>query len=149
MLFSKKVKRGISILSLACFLGSPLSYTLNMSTAAAATTDAAYTTEYASDKNYDRHRHDRDDKWNKNDRDDRWNKDDRDDKWSKEDREKWEKERQERIEKQKKERQKAKDKWEKEHRKDKDDDGKDFSRGDITTAVLIGGVIGAIIAKNT
>lgn len=34
-------------------------------------------------------------------------------------------------------------------RHDRDDDDKDFDRGDITAAVLIGGVIGAVIAKNT
>ena len=33
-------------------------------------------------------------------------------------------------------------------RHDKDDDN-DYDKGDITTAVLIGGVIGAVIAKNT
>lgn len=32
---------------------------------------------------------------------------------------------------------------------DKDDDDNDYDKGDITTAVLIGGVIGAVIAKNT
>lgn len=32
-------------------------------------------------------------------------------------------------------------------RHDKDDDN-DYDKGDITTAVLIGGVIGAVIAKN-
>lgn len=31
---------------------------------------------------------------------------------------------------------------------DKDND-KDYDRGDVTAAVLIGGVIGAVIAKNT
>lgn len=34
-------------------------------------------------------------------------------------------------------------------RKDKDDDDNDYSKGNIVTAVLVGGVIGAIIAKNT
>ena len=39
-------------------------------------------------------------------------------------------------------------------RHDRDDDrwdrdDKDYDKGDITTAVLVGGVIGAIIAKNT
>ena len=35
-------------------------------------------------------------------------------------------------------------------RDDRDDDSdKDYDKGDITAAVLIGGVIGAIIAKNT
>ena len=33
-------------------------------------------------------------------------------------------------------------------RHDKDDDN-DYDKGDITTTVLIGGVIGAVIAKNT
>lgn len=34
-------------------------------------------------------------------------------------------------------------------RHDKHDDDNDYDKGDITTAVLIGGVIGAVIAKNT
>ena len=56
-----------------------------------------------------------------------------------------------------------KDRWDKDkknpppppprHDRDKDrwdrDDDKDYDKGDITTAVLVGGVIGAIIAKNT
>lgn len=45
------------------------------------------------------------------------------------------------------------DHWDKDrhdHYKDnKKDDDKDYDRGDVTAAVLIGGVIGAIIAKNT
>ena len=32
---------------------------------------------------------------------------------------------------------------------DKADDDNDYDKGDITAAVLIGGVIGAVIAKNT
>lgn len=163
MLFSKRVKRGVGIVSLACFLCSPISYGLSMSSAAAATGDTVYAASYASNSDRNRDRDDRwnrgdrdnDDRWNRGDRpnrgDDRWNKDNKDDdKWSKEDRDKWEKER----EKERQERQKERDKWEKQRQKDrdknkKDDDGKDYSRGDITTAVLIGGVIGAIIAKNT
>lgn len=35
------------------------------------------------------------------------------------------------------------------HNKDNDDDDDDYSKGNIVTAVLVGGVIGAIIAKNT
>lgn len=34
-------------------------------------------------------------------------------------------------------------------RHDKDDDDEDYTKGNIVTAVLVGGVIGAIIAKNT
>lgn len=33
--------------------------------------------------------------------------------------------------------------------KHKKDDGKDYNKGNVVTAVLVGGVIGAIIAKNT
>ena len=39
------------------------------------------------------------------------------------------------------------DKRDKRH--DKDDDDEDYTKGNIVTAVLVGGVIGAIIAKNT
>lgn len=50
-------------------------------------------------------------------------------------------------------RDKDRDHWDKDrqdHYKDnKKDDDKDYDRGDVTAAVLIGGVIGAIIAKNT
>ena len=35
------------------------------------------------------------------------------------------------------------------HDKHDRDDDNDYDKGDITTAVLIGGVIGAVIAKNT
>lgn len=46
-----------------------------------------------------------------------------------------------------KDKDKNKDRHDKD-RKDKDDDD-DYSKGNIVTAVLVGGVIGAIIAKNT
>lgn len=37
--------------------------------------------------------------------------------------------------------------WDRRHHKK--DDGKDYNKGNIVTAVLVGGVIGAVIAKNT
>lgn len=46
-----------------------------------------------------------------------------------------------------KDKDKNKDRHDKD-RKNKDDDD-DYSKGNIVTAVLVGGVIGAIIAKNT
>lgn len=141
MLFTKKAKKTIGIFALTCFLATPVSYTISVSSAAAAALDNQ--TQFEQRHNPPGPRGDRDKKDVKrpapprndrkdkdrpapprHDRDnDRWNKDkknpppppprhDRDDRW------------------------------------DRDDD-KDFDRGDITTAVLVGGVIGAIIAKNT
>lgn len=140
-LFTKKTKKAIGIAALACFLATPISYTMSVSSAAAAALD----NQIQFDQRHEP-RHDRDnDRWNKDDdnrparpnRDDRWDKDknppppprhDRDD-----------------------------DRWDDDDRRpprhdrdwDKDDDDKDYDKGDITTAVLVGGVIGAIIAKNT
>ena len=148
-LFTKKTKKVIGIAALTCFLATPISYTMSVSSAAAAALD----NQIQFDQRHEP-RHDRDnDRWDKDkkrpprhDRDkDRWNKDkkrstpppprhDRD-----------------------------KDRWDKDkknpppppprHDRDKDrwdrDDDKDYDKGDITTAVLVGGVIGAIIAKNT
>ena len=37
--------------------------------------------------------------------------------------------------------------WDRDHHKN--DDGKDYNKGNIVTAVLVGGVLGAVIAKNT
>ena len=148
-LFTKKTKKVIGIAALTCFLATPISYTMSVSSAAAAALD----NQIQFDQRHEP-RHDRDnDRWDKDknppprhDRDkDRWDKDkknpppppprhDRD-----------------------------KDRWDKDkknpppppprHDRDKDrwdrDDDKDYDKGDITTAVLVGGVIGAIIAKNT
>ena len=152
-LFNKKVKKGVGIVSLACFLCMPISYTVSASTAAAAALEQSQYTltsvganTYSSDDRWDKDRdkdrkrpprHERDD--------DRWGKDDnrppRDDNW--------EKDRNQDDDKDKK-RPPRNDRYDKDKKKDKDkkdDDG--YSKGDITTAVLIGGVIGAIIAKNT
>lgn len=134
-LFTKKTKKVIGIAALTCFLATPISYTMSVSSAAAAALD--------NQIQFDQ-RHDRDnDHWDKDKKrppkNDRWDKDKnpppppRNDHWDKDkknpppppprhDRDK--------------------DRW------DKDDD-KDYDKGDITTAVLVGGVIGAIIAKNT
>ena len=147
-LFTKKTKKVIGIAALTCFLATPISYTMSVSSAAAAALD----NQIQFDQRHEP-RHDRDnDRWNKDKKDppppprnDRWDKDkknpppppprhDRD-----------------------------KDRWDKDkknpppppprHDRDKDrwdrDDDKDYDKGDITTAVLVGGVIGAIIAKNT
>lgn len=158
MLFSRRFKRTVSVLSLAAFLSMPVGLAVNVSTAAAAA--PSYSDRHDDDRwNDGRYDDDRDrdrrpppprddDRWDEdrdddddNDRrpppprdDDRWNEDnDRDD-----DRDR------------RPPPPKDDDKWNED--KDKDDDNgsdKDFTRGDITTAVLIGGVIGAIIAKNT
>ena len=144
-LFTKKTKKVIGIAALTCFLATPVSYTMSVSSAAAAALD----NQIQFDQRHEP-RHDRDnDRWDKDKKrppkNDRWDKDkknpppppprhDRD-----------------------------KDRWDKDkknpppppprHDRDKDrwdrDDDKDYDKGDITTAVLVGGVIGAIIAKNT
>ncbi|WP_346685122.1 hypothetical protein [Megamonas hypermegale] len=139
-LFTKKTKKVIGIAALTCFLATPISYTMSVSSAAAAALD----NQIQFDQRHEP-RHDRDnDRWDNDKKrppkNDRWNKDKKDppppprnDRWDKDkknpppppprhDRDK--------------------DRW------DRDDD-KDYDKGDITTAVLVGGVIGAIIAKNT
>ncbi len=141
-LFTKKTKKVIGIAALTCFLATPISYTVSVSSAAAAALD----NQIQFDQRHEP-RHDRDnDRWDKDKKrppkNDRWDKDKKDppppprnDRWDKDkknpppppprhDRDK--------------------DRWD----RDRDDD-KDYDKGDITTAVLVGGVIGAIIAKNT
>ena len=118
-LFTKKTKKVIGIAALTCFLATPISYTMSVSSAA-----AALDNQIQFDQRHEP-RHDRDN--------DRWDKD--------------------------KKRPPKNDRWDKDknppprHDRDKDrwdrDDDKDYDKGDITTAVLVGGVIGAIIAKNT
>ncbi len=154
-LFSKKVKKGVGIASLACFLCMPISYTVSINTAAAASLNQI---EYAERHNppppRGDNKNDRNDKWDndkrppRNDRDDKRDNDkrpprnDRDDKWDNDKRPP---------------RNDRDDRWDDKDkrpappppRKDKKDDDKGYSKGNITTAVLIGGVIGAIIAKNT
>lgn len=135
-LFSKKAKRIITAVSLSCFLCSPVSYVFSMKQVSAASLD----TQIAYENQFSVSGFDKDDRWDRDRRHDRWDdKKDRHDKW-KDKHDKWE------------------DKWEDKHDKwkdkhddwkDKHDDDKDFDRGDVTAAVLIGGVIGAVIAKNT
>ncbi len=166
-LFNKKVKRGVGIASLACFLCMPISYTVSVSTAAAASLGQQYEERHEppgqrpdSDRNNRNDRHDNGDKDKrppKNDRDDKWDKNDKrpappsnDDKWDKNDKrpapppndDRWDKD---------DKRPAPPPRDDKNDRKDKkDDDDKDgYSKGNIVSAVLIGGVIGAIIAKNT
>lgn len=151
-LFSKRAKKVITAVSLSCFLCSPVSYVFSMSQASAASLNSNViyeqqfnTVGFDKDDHWNRGRSDedkdwknppppRDDKDNKrpprHDRDDDdWNppppppRDDDDDDW---------------------------DPPPRHDRDDRDDDSdKDYDKGDITAAVLIGGVIGAIIAKNT
>lgn len=129
-LFSKKAKKIITAVSLSCFLCSPMSYVFSMEQAAAASLDTkmAYENQlsvsgFDRDDHWDRDRHDRDKDWKNPPPPPPKDKDD--DRWHDRDRH-------------------DDDRWE-----DEDDDDKDFDRGDVTAAVLIGGVIGAIIAKNT
>lgn len=175
-LFSKRAKKIICSISLSCFLCSPVSYVFGMQKAAAAALDNNIVYENNFDvTQFDDKKWDRDhkrphwtkDKWDDDDwkdhkrphrphwdKDDKWDKDDwkdhkrphrphwdKDDKWDDDDwkdhkrphRPHWDK-----------------DKWhDDDWWEDRKDDDKDFDRGDVTAAVLIGGVIGAIIAKNT
>lgn len=93
-LLKGKIKNIVSIIALACFLSTPLTYL-----AQPATADAAI---FHRDRGHHHGWHK--DHWD----DDRWD----DDRW------------------------------------DHDDD-KDFDKGDIAAAVVIGGVVGAVIANNT
>ena len=127
-LFSKRAKKIITTVSLSCFLCSPVSYVCSMNQALA----GALNTNVAYEQQFNTVGFDKDDHWNRgrSDEDKDWKKpprhDDDDD-----------------------------DDWDRPPRHDDDDDDwdddsdKDYDKGDITAAVLIGGVIGAIIAKNT
>ena len=140
-LFSKRAKKIITAVSLSCFLCSPVSYvySMNQASAAALNTNVAYeqqfnTVGFDKDDHWNRGRSDEDKDWKKpprhDDDDDDWDRpprhDDDDDDWDRPPR------------------------HDRDDRDDRDDDSdKDYDKGDITAAVLIGGVIGAIIAKNT
>ena len=153
-LFSKRAKKIITTVSLSCFLCSPVSYvcSMNQASAAALNTNVAYeqqfnTVGFDKDDHWNRGRSDEDKDWKKpppprdDDRDDkrppRHDRDDddwtpppprHDDDWDRD----------------------SPPRHDRDDRDDRDDDSdKDYDKGDITAAVLIGGVIGAIIAKNT
>lgn len=142
-LFSKRAKKIITVVSLSCFLCSPMSYVYSMNQASA----AALNTNVAYEQQFDTVGFDKDDHWNRgrSDEDKDWKKpppprdDDRDDKRPPRpdrDDDDWDRDRPPRHDR--------------DDRDDRDDDSdKDYDKGDITAAVLIGGVIGAIIAKNT
>ena len=158
-LFSKQAKKIITTVSLSCFLCSPVSYvcSMNQASAAALNTNVAYeqqfnTVGFDKDDHWNRGRSDEDKDWKKpprhdDDDDDDWTPppprhDDDDDDWTPppprhdDDDEDWDRDRPPRHDR--------------DDRDDRDDDSdKDYDKGDITAAVLIGGVIGAIIAKNT
>ena len=129
-LFSKRAKKIITTVSLSCFLCSPVSYVYSMSQASA----AALNTNVAYEQQFNTVGFDKDDHWNRgrSDEDKDWKKpprhDDDDDDWDRD----------------------RPPRHDRDDRDDRDDDSdKDYDKGDITAAVLIGGVIGAIIAKNT
>lgn len=143
-LFSKRAKKIITTVSLSCFLCSPVSYvcSMNQASAAALNTNVAYeqqfnTVGFDKDDHWNRGRSDEDKDWKKPPRHD----DDDDDDWTPpprhdDDDDDWDRDRPPRHDR--------------DDRDDRDDDSdKDYDKGDITAAVLIGGVIGAIIAKNT
>ena len=143
-LFSKRAKKIITTVSLSCFLCSPVSYVCSMNQALA----GALNTNVAYEQQFNTVGFDKDDHWNRgrSDDDDDWtpppprHDDDDDDDWDR-DRpprhdDDWDRDRPPRHDR--------------DDRDDRDDDSdKDYDKGDITAAVLIGGVIGAIIAKNT
>ncbi|WP_302177740.1 hypothetical protein [Megamonas funiformis] len=141
-LFSKRAKKIITTVSLSCFLCSPVSYVCSMNEASA----AALNTNVAYEQQFNTVGFDKDDHWNRgrSDEDKDWKKpprhdDDDDDDWDRPPRHDDDDD----------------DDWDRPPRHDDDDDDwdddsdKDYDKGDITAAVLIGGVIGAIIAKNT
>lgn len=144
-LFSKRAKKIITTVSLSCFLCSPVSYVCSMNQASA----AALNTNVAYEQQFNTVGFDKDDYWNRgrSDEDKDWKKpprhdDDDDDDWTPppprhdDDDDDWDRDRPPRHDR--------------DDRDDRDDDSdKDYDKGDITAAVLIGGVIGAIIAKNT
>lgn len=160
-LFSKRAKKIICGISLSCFLCSPVSYVFGMQKAAAAALDNNVVYENNFDvTQFDDKKWDRDHKrphWTKDrwdDDDDKWDRDhkrphrphwDKDDKW---DDDWWDRDH-------KRPHRPHRPHWDKDRWDDDDwwedrkDDDKDYDRGDVTAAVLIGGVIGAIIAKNT
>ena len=156
-LFSKRAKKIITAVSLSCFLCSPVSYvySMNQASAAALNTNVAYeqqfnTVGFDKDDHWNRGRSDEDKDWKKpppprdDDRDDkRPPRPDRDDDdWTPppprhdDDDDDWDRD----IPT-------GHDSYYRYERYDYRD--KDYDKGDITAAVLIGGVIGAIIAKNT
>ena len=175
-LFSKRAKKIITTVSLSCFLCSPVSYvcSMNQASAAALNTNVAYeqqfnTVGFDKDDHWNRGRSDEDKDWKKpprhDDDDDDWtpppprHDDDDDDDWDRDrpprhdddDDDDWDRDRPPRHDD-------DDDDWDRDRpprhdrddRDDRDDDSdKDYDKGDITAAVLIGGVIGAIIAKNT
>lgn len=132
-LFSKRAKKIITTVSLSCFLCSPVSYvcSMNQALAGALNTNVAYeqqfnTVGFDKDDHWNRGRSDEDKDWKKPPRHD--DDDDDDDDWDRD----------------------RPPRHDRDDRDDRDDDSdKDYDKGDITAAVLIGGVIGAIIAKNT
>ena len=147
-LFSKRAKKIITTVSLSCFLCSPVSYvcSMNQALAGALNTNVAYeqqfnTVGFDKDDHWNRGRSDEDKDWKKPPRHD--DDDDDDDDWDRDrpprhddDDDDWDRDRHPRHDR--------------DDRDDRDDDSdKDYDKGDITAAVLIGGVIGAIIAKNT
>ena len=140
-LFSKRAKKIITTVSLSCFLCSPVSYVCSMNQALA----AALNTNVAYEQQFNTVGFDKDDHWNRgrsDEDDDDWDRpprhDDDDDDWDRpprhDDDDDWDRP----------------PRHDRDDRDDRDDDSdKDYDKGDITAAVLIGGVIGAIIAKNT
>ncbi len=165
MLFTKKAKKTIGIFALTCFLATPVSYTMSVSSAAAAALDNQ--TQFEQRHNPPgppRGDRDKDIKRPAPPRGDRNDKDrpappprhDRDN-------DRWDRDRDKNPPPPPPRHDRDNDRWDRDRDKNpppppprhdrdgrwEDDDDKDFDRGDITTAVLVGGVIGAIIAKNT
>lgn len=159
-LFSKRAKKIITTVSLSCFLCSPVSYVCSMNQASA----AALNTNVAYEQQFNTVGFDKDDYWNRgrSDEDKDWKKpprhdDDDDDDWTPppprhdDDDDDWDRDRPPRHDDDDDDGDRDRPpRHDRDDRDDRDDDSdKDYDKGDITAAVLIGGVIGAIIAKNT
>lgn len=144
-LFSKRAKKIITTVSLSCFLCSPVSYVCSMNQASA----AALNTNVAYEQQFNTVGFDKDDYWNRgrSDEDKDWKKPPRHD----DDDDDWDRDRPPRHDDDDDDGDRDRPpRHDRDDRDDRDDDSdKDYDKGDITAAVLIGGVIGAIIAKNT
>lgn len=159
-LFTRKTKKFIGVTALACFLATPVSCAININSAAA----AAFDSKTAIEQRHDNDRNDRNDNFDRDKRpaisdNDRKDRDNRDDKNRpapprNDDRKDNDKKDTPPPPPQKPDNNNHDDKNPpppppRDDRHDKDNDGKDYDKGDIATAVLVGGVVGAVIAKNT
>lgn len=182
-MFTKKAKKTISIAALACFLSTPISYTINTSSAAASAFDNQTKIEQRHDASQkERNDNDKRHDFSINDKKEHSDNDKKptiargDEKKSPNDKDnkpfpprkenntndkitppppKSDNNRNDKNDKNPPPPPRNDDKDKNppppppKDRQDKDNSDKDYDKSDITTAVLVGGVIGAVIAKNT